>query len=42
MQVALFSQTLGRLPTCTGDLPRQQLHYTIALELARHVDGSAA
>ena len=41
LQLLLFSQTLG-LPTRTGDLPRQQLYYIVALELARHVDGRAA
>ena len=40
LQLLLFSQTLG-LPTRTGDLPRQKLHYTVALELARHVHGHA-
>ena len=41
LQLLLFLQTLG-LPSRTGDLPRQQLYYTVALELARHVDGRAA
>ncbi len=41
LQLLLFSQTLG-LPTRTGDGPRQQLYYTVVLELARHVNGRAA